>query len=37
MEPITGVIAGLISGVAAGWIAKGLMGRHARQAIEDAK
>ena len=37
MEPITGAVAGLIAGTAAGWIARGLLGRDARRAIEDAK
>ena len=37
MEPITGVAAGLVVGATAGWIAKGLLGRDARRAIEDAK
>ena len=37
MEPITGAVAGLIAGTAAGWIARGLLGRDAQRAIEDAK
>ena len=37
MEPITGAVAGLIVGTAAGWLARGLLGRDTRRAIEDAK
>ena len=37
MEPITGAVAGLAVGTAAGWIARGLFGGDTKRAIEDAK
>ncbi len=37
MEPITAAVVGLVVGLVAGWVVRGMSGNNARRAIEDAK